>query len=159
MRLVLAVLLGGLIVALGAACGDDEPTSAGDRSLCAGETRADTFSVGMEKPTQMNDFTVRLADTQVEGAVSPPDRGNNTWTLEVLDASRARVRGATVTMRPWMPDHGHGTTPLDIGATEADGVYSFGPFDLFMGGFWEFGVRVQTDSADDRATFGFCLEG
>ena len=141
------------------ACGDD-PQIAGDgRSLCGDETRADTFVVGMEKPTFGDNFSVRLMDTEVEGNTVPPDRGHNVWTFEILDSNRMRVQGAVVTLRPWMPDHGHGTTPLVMEAVETDGVYSFGPFDLFMGGFWEFGVHVEAAEQADDTKFGFCLEG
>lgn len=143
-----------------AACGGEEPSTGDTRALlCANEARADDFTPGLEKATTEGLFSVRLLDSMVEGEPRSPDRGFNTWMLQVVDGSGNLVDGADVEIRPWMPDHGHGTTPLiHSGAAMTDG-YEVGPFDLFMGGFWEFTVTVRSGAAEDEAVFGFCLEG
>ncbi len=94
---------------------------------------------------------------------SPPDRGDNTWVVQVLDASGQAVSVARLQASPFMPAHNHGTAPADFAATSADQVaWTIGPFDLFMPGLWELRVAVQLDDPPDTArhvTVPFCVEG
>ena len=75
--------------------------------LCT-DARADAWTLPIAKPSANGTFTVTL----MSSAASPPLIGDLTdWTVKVVDASGAAVDGATITVKPWMPDHGHGTTP------------------------------------------------
>jgi len=143
------------IAALGLfGCGET-PQSQG--SACATDLRAQTYVDGLSLATDTGGFTVTL----VRANPGPPDRGDNNWTLSVTDSSGV-LSGKPVKVRPWMPDHGHGTTPLSNDATDVagdPGTYTVGPFDLFMPGFWEFGVSVESGGATGTAMFAFCLEG
>lgn len=143
------------------ACGGDDSTDAGQAGLCSEEARADEFVVGMEKSTVDSKFGVRLTEVLVQDTPKPPDRGDNLWTFQVVDASGAPVDGAMVDVKPWMPDHGHGTNPLHLDARLEPqvGTYEVGPFDLFMGGFWEFTFTVDAAGTTDTVDFGFCVEG
>jgi hypothetical protein len=58
-----------------------------------------------------------------------------------------------------MPDHGHGTNPLWNDATEVDGKFEVGPFNLFMPGLWQFTVSVEAQNQTDSALVSFCVEG
>ena len=70
------------------------------------------------------------------------------------------VQTATISAKPWMPDHGHGTTPPRFGAQPlGNGAFSLGPMDLFMPGFWTVTLDVQADGKQDTVVFSFCLEG
>ncbi len=140
------------------ACGEAPPGSTQTR-LCGSEARADTFSEGMQRPSANALYSVRLLRSEVEGQPKPPDRGNNRWTLEVLDPAGAPLTDVSVALRPFMPDHGHGTTPLRHNAALEANVYRVGPFDLFMAGFWEFTFTVDRAGQSDTVRYGFCIEG
>lgn len=157
------VWTGSLALSLGLAlsgCGESEPGGsdvARGEGLCAGETRADTYAAGLVRSTEAGLFTVSF----VEAAPAPPDRGLNRWRLEVKDATALPVDGAELRLRPWMPDHGHGSNPpyLFAAASGEPGRYELEDMDLFMSGFWQFTVRVTRGEDVDEAVFGFCIEG
>jgi len=141
-----AVLLVGLV-----ACGEEPmPVESG----CALESRADTYVQGLEK--KGNVFTVSL----LEAKPGPPERGENEWTFE-LSKDELRVDTATISVKPWMPDHGHGTTPLffDAKRPQPDQAFDLGPFDFFMPGYWTLTFSIESESITDEVIFGFCIEG
>lgn len=141
--------------AFAAACGDETPDP--NEGGCTTDPRADTYVAGLEKQTS-GSLKVRL----MSATPQPPDRGDNQWTFEVVDASGAAVEGATVRVRPWMPDHGHGSTPERFDATPAaGGTYAVGPVNLFMPGLWELEVRIEPEGggAVQTAKYAFCVEG
>lgn len=151
----------GLALGLGAwltACGGDGVDGAGVRAGCVGDTRAQSYQAGMTAAVPSSRLSVRLVDA----LPGPPDRGENTFRLRLEDPVGAPVDTATVTVRPWMPDHGHGATP-EVWPLErvGPGEGRVGPINFFMPGLWEVQVRVQTDgaTAPSRATFSFCVEG
>jgi hypothetical protein len=138
------------------ACGPDETQN----RLCGEESRADTYVDGLMKPTAAGTYQVALMSTMVEGTVAVPDRGQNVWTLRLTDPAAAPIDDATIKLKSWMPDHGHGTSPNNISATmKGSGAYEIGPFNLFMGGLWEFTFTVDRAGATDTAKFAFCVEG
>ena len=136
-----------------AACGGSSPPSA-VTGRCGEEARAEVYVAGLEKAGKDGRLKFRLA----EATPAPPDRGDNSWRLEVLDAAGAAVSTATVGARAWMPDHGHGTTPLDHRARRSGGGFELGPMNFFMPGFWTVTVRAE-GAGGDEAVFAFCLEG
>jgi hypothetical protein len=144
-----------------AACGgaDPGPTGGDQRTLqCAQETRADPYLAGMGKATE-GGLEVRLMESRVRASAAAPDRGENTWRVQVVDETGAVRTDLPLRVKAWMPDHGHGTTPLyHVGVLDAD-AFEVGPFDLFMGGFWQFTVLVEQAGGEDPAVFGFCVEG
>ncbi|MEW5847705.1 MAG: FixH family protein [Myxococcota bacterium] len=92
----------------------------------------------------------------------PAEKGDNTWILRVeTPATTTPVGGAQVTLKPFMPQHGHGTNPADFPGTESTtGEYQVGPFNLFMPGRWELNVHVTPDGgAEEIITFHACIEG
>ncbi|MCC7380315.1 MAG: FixH family protein [Deltaproteobacteria bacterium] len=153
MRAPEALLLAVSLAAF--ACGGDTtppPNGAG----CVEDARADTYVAGLEKTTE-GGHRVKM----LEARPAPPDRGDNTWTFELADAAGAKVSTATVSVRPWMPDHGHGSTPaMFSGAPAGDGRYGVGPVNFFMPGLWELTVKVELQGgAIESAKFSFCVEG
>ena len=135
------------------ACGGTDDGQS-QQSACAVETRADTYVQGLEKAGET--LSLRLLDAQP----APPEVGNNEWVFEVSDRS-GLVTSATVSVKPWMPDHGHGTTPLYLDATPPDtgSSYRLGPMDLFMPGYWTLTFEIEHQSVREEIVFGFCLEG
>lgn len=119
-----------------------------------GDVDVDAYTAGMTK-TSSGGLKVSLT-----AEPGPPDVGDNTWTLRVVDADDAPVDGATVTLTPFMPAHGHGTNPADYSGTfTEDGTYVVGPFDLFMPGAWETTVSVDAGDGAETVKFAFALEG
>lgn len=163
MRRVVVSIASVVLVAGSLACGSDtNPTNNNNNnsnSLCAGDERADTYVAGLERMTEQTGYRVTLAENLYEGSPRAPDRGLNTWRIKVTDNAGQPMTDVKVILRPWMPDHGHGTTPLDIEATATGDTYEAGPFNLFMGGFWRFTVKVEEGTEAEEAVFGFCIEG
>jgi hypothetical protein len=117
----------------------------------------DTYTAGMQKEGDSGTFTVVL----VAADPAPPDKGDNVLTLQILDDAGLPVDDATVVVAPFMPEHGHGTSPAEFDAphTGSDGTYVSTPMDLFMGGLWDLVVQVTgSDNSTDEATFTFCIE-
>ena len=99
----------------------------------------------------------------VEATPAPPDKGDNLFTVQVAQvADDALLDDATVLLRPWMPEHGHGSSPetFALSWTGSDGLYETDSVNLFMGGLWELSFEVTTEEGStDTATFTFCVEG
>lgn len=130
--------------------GDDEGSAAG----CATEMRDDTYTLGMEKSGAA--VTVRFVDAMP----APPDRGDNTWTVEVIDtATGTPLDDVELSVEPFMPDHQHGTSiACHVTAVEAPGQFELAPVNLFMPGLWE--VRLHftlADATTDQVNFNFCV--
>ncbi|EYF07458.1 auxin-binding protein [Chondromyces apiculatus DSM 436] len=157
-----AFLAAFLVAGVGCDGGDDdgEPTTSTTTvtgGVCEGETRSDVYSAGMEVPSEGGSFSVRL----VEATPGPPAKGENSWTLLVLDGAGQAVEGVTLTVTPWMPDHNHGSpAPPTVRATVTPGEYEVSAIDLIMAGFWEVTVDIAPEGGEpDSAVFGFCVEG
>lgn len=143
---------------LTAACDSDtEPVEPDPQSICAGDDRVEVYAAGMEKPGDKGLLRVRL----VASEPAPPQKGENTWTVQVTDAAGAPVEGATFAVTPRMPDHGHGsaTTPA-VTAGGAAGEYAIASLDLAMAGLWTVTLDITTAAGEtDTVTFSFCVEG
>ena len=144
----------GVVLALGACGGHDGGHDAGTSYNCAAETRDDEFVLGLTKTGEAGrlEFKLLTADP------APPARGDNTWQLQLSTlAGPAPVSDASMSVRPFMPDHTHGSgksvvvTPL----TEP-GQYELSPVNLWMPGLWEVTIQVSGASGD-RVVFRFCL--
>ncbi len=127
---------------------------------CAQETRAEPYMAGLEKTGKQGALVFRLIDSQP----GPPQKGDNIWTLAIKNSSGAAQPAATVTVTPFMPDHGHGS-PIraevsELSAPAGGGQYRASPVNLFMPGLWQITVAAQTPAgASDSAVFAFCIEG
>ncbi|HZS40261.1 MAG TPA: FixH family protein [Polyangia bacterium] len=122
--------------------------------LCS-DPRADPYMPGLTKPSVNGDFNVTL----VGSVPGPPSIGNDTWTLEIADKSGAAMNGATITVKPWMPDHGHGTS-VTASVTPAgnDGTYTVTPLYLFMAGLWQVTFTIKSSTGtSDTVVFSYCL--
>lgn len=139
-----------------AACGDDGDHGghADGGHDCTTETRADTYVAGLEKVSPTVGYKVRLMDS----VPAPPQKGDNTWMIQVVDSGDAPVTGADVEVTPFMPDHGHGT-PITTDVTEmTGGNYEGKPVNLWMPGLWEVTVEVTKDAQMDEVVFSFCID-
>lgn len=135
--------------------GSSSGGEAGGSSPCASETRNDVYMVGMEKVGEQ--LAVRIVDAMP----APPERFDNAWTIEVLDAATMQPRtDATLEVEPFMPDHNHGSSvKCEVTPMDAAGQYQLDPINLFMPGLWE--VRLHFTLADmskDELVFKFCVD-
>jgi hypothetical protein len=155
------ILLASL-ASVSSACSSNSASDAADSgapvSLCATDSRAQTFTAGMEQPGASGAFSVKLASINP----NPVFKGNNVWTIQVVDKSGAPVTGATITVKPFMPDHGHGSSIIPQVAAGSDpGSYDITLLNLFMPGIWTVTIVVTTGTAPstvtDQSVFTFCV--
>lgn len=157
------------------ACGQEDTGTA--FNICDDfDTPYTAFSAGMTVAGDKGKVKIRL----VSGDPAPPKRGANSWTLQIVDSSDQPLADSEVTqVKPWMPDHGHGTStaatsegveiadlacdasPTACRAKAAgDGTVVVDDIDLRMAGVWTVTVSVAlADGSSDEATFAFCIDG
>jgi hypothetical protein len=64
-------------------------------------------------------------------------KGVNDWTFELRDAAGRPLDGATITVVPYMPDHGHGASVAPTVTALGSGRYDVANLSLPMPGVWE----------------------
>lgn len=156
--LLLAVLGAGL-----AGCGGSGGADAADGSAllysCKTETRAVPYEPGLSRPSTAGQSTIVLLTSEP----GPPVKGSNDWTIEILDTSGAPESGLAITAKPFMPDHGHGTsvTPVITPVSGKAGTYLVSPLYLYMPGYWEvtFTWQPATGAEAGSAVFPICIPG
>jgi hypothetical protein len=128
---------------------------------CTGDPRGEVFTMNVPKPGDMHALSFVITDANFV----PPAKGNNSWTMKILDASGQAVKDAVLsfpkTMHlsdPWMPDHSHGALPAKA-TDNMDGTYTITPLDFFMGGIWSTFISVANASgvAIDTITLTYCI--
>jgi hypothetical protein len=127
--------------------------SASGGTLCS-DPRADAWALPITKSSMNGSFKVSLTSADY----SPPIIGINTWQLTVADASDAPVTGAITTIKPWMPDMGHGTSVVPSAtAGSATGSYTVKPLYFFMAGFWATTFTLTDGATTDTVVYSVCL--
>lgn len=138
------------------ACDDQAGDEEGDpiEELCGDASRYDEFAVGLSHRGES--LTVRF----VRADPAPPIRGPNTWTMAVESATGDAVEIEGWQVRPWMPDHGHGSgIPVVVSEGETSGQYVLDPVDLHMAGLWTIDLVMEPVKGDeDTVQFAFCIE-
>jgi len=133
--------------------GDDDQTY-----RCDTETRAVVYAPGMVATGNDAVYEIEL----VEATPAPPDKGDNSWLIEVRDATTTTPTSAVdLVVTPFMPDHGHGSpiTPV-VTPGAGDGRFQIDSLNLWMPGLWEVRIDVTDgDTATDLVVFPFCVEG
>ena len=138
-------------------CGDHDHDHANHHhssGSCSDVENLDTYVDGLEKETAAGHYTVRIKSL----SPAPPSKGELTMQWEIVDKDGMAVSDANLMVRPFMPAHGHGSSPEDNPGTFEDGAYNVGPLTLQMAGHWEFRVSVE-GSLQDSAVFSFCVDG
>ena len=156
----LALCAGLALVAAG--CGDDgvDPVDTGGQlEGCDVLEGFDDYVAGIQKDGE-NGYSFTL----VSSTPAPPRQGENTWIVDIVGPNAAPLDAATaLKIRPWMPDHGHGTNIVATAepVAEAPGRFEIGPVDLWMPGVWTVDVTVQNEARApvDTGVFAFCIEG
>lgn len=121
---------------------------------CSNDPRVSSYSAGMSQVGLQGTLKFVL----VSADPAPPARDLNAWTVQVQDAAGNPLSGASLAVKLWMPDHGHGpaTVPI-IAASGAD--ISVKQMNLFMAGVWQITLTATVNGQTDSATFTFCVEG
>lgn len=133
---------------------------------CSTETRATPYQPGMLVTSDAGAFVVKLllnTFTDADGKVleEAPAQGLDVWTIETdAAATMTPVDGLTISVKPYMPDHIHGTTPAGVTPAGA-GTYTISPLNLYMAGYWTITLTI-TDSSGaspvaDTAVFKICV--
>lgn len=140
------------------ACDDDAEDGANDDDSprgCESEERDDEYTLGLEK----SGAAVRVQF--VDAVPAPPDRGDNTWTLRVLDlATGEAMQDVMLVVDPYMPDHMHSTSiPVQVTPIEEPGVVQLDPVNLFMPGLWQVKLAfILPEQQSDQVVFSFCVD-
>jgi hypothetical protein len=129
----------------------------GQASVCDSDPRAETYAVGLSALAM--DGAVKASF--VDAMPTPPTKGLNTWTIQLSDAQGQPVSGAIMTVHPFMPDHGHGSsvTPQVMPMPTA-GNYQVSLLDFFMPGIWDVTFTITLASGPtETLKFTFCVDG
>ena len=150
-------------VAAGAAlpaCHSNSETTPPDADFvsCAAETRATPYQPGMQVTSDHGTFLVKLlSNTFTDSTGVTKDeafaKGIDDWTVETdMAATMTPADGLSISVKPYMPDHVHGTTPVGVMPVGSGGKYMINPVNLYMAGYWEVTFTivqpVQADATD-----------
>lgn len=123
---------------------------------CQSDPRDDTYAPNLTKAGKSGNFQFVLQNANP----GPPALNGNAWVVQLTDMSGNPVSGATFTsIKPWMPDHGHGSSAIPSATDNHDGTYSIAPLYFFMAGLWQVTFAVQANGMTDSAVFSFCVQG
>ncbi|MGZ3417965.1 MAG: FixH family protein [Polyangiales bacterium] len=121
-------------------------------SVCATDPRVQPFAAGLEAKTKSG-LSLKILDA----TPAPPSKGDNAWNLALSDAGGAPVSGATITVKTWMPDHGHGSSIVPAVADSGGGKYALTRLNLFMPGIWEITFTIARGDTTETAMFTLCI--
>lgn len=158
------LLLGSLAVGCGSGSDDGDGSAPESSVSCTSDPRLDAYAGQMEKAGELGVLSFRFSDFEP----AQPARGNNTFHVQVFEATGAPVSGddadpshVDLDVNLLMPDHGHGTSVVPR-VTYAAGSYTLTPLYLFMPGVWRIELDAAAAGSDDvldRVTLHFCIEG
>jgi hypothetical protein len=135
--LIAATLAGAAL--LGCSGGDDGDGGDGGNSFA---------------PTPLATVSSDGAKLRIEVRTSPeqpPSRGILAVEYRITGKDGAPVDGLTLSVVPWMPDMGHGTSITPTVTAMGDGTYVISDVELFMPGQWDLRTQV-TGSLEDSVT-------
>jgi len=112
---------------------------------CTSSNASDAF------PSSFMSDQGKLKITLTSQPQEPPNVGNDSVELVLTDAKTGKpVDGETITLVPFMPTMGHGTSVIPVPQAKGNGHYVFTNVYLFMPGEWQ--LRFQfSGPVDDSA--------
>jgi len=139
-----------------AGCSSQPGTNGGDVINCQDDPRVRTYSPNLSVTSTTGSMKFFL----VRSDPAPPAQGTDTWTIRVVDLSGNALPNLSLSVDPFMPDHGHGTSVRAQASANGDGTYTVTPLYLFMPGVWRITFISAPDAgASDSAVFFFCIPG
>lgn len=136
------------------ACSASDPATPPAAQVCAADPRVSAFKVGIESVSSAKTMRVRIASATPTWVV----QGVNEWTLAITDGSGAPLDGLTISIKPVMPDHGHGSSTVPVVTPLGAGQYRATGISLPMRGVWNVTINA-TGAVNDSVTFTFCVDG
>jgi hypothetical protein len=150
-----------------------------DLVTCTTETRAPKFDPGMSVASNHGLFMLKVLKNTFTDATNKvlmvdPTKGVDEWTVEADSAmpagddagadaavtAVAPVDGLKISVRPFMPDHNHGTTAVGV-SPSGGGLYLIAPLNLYMAGYWEITFDMTDSSGatpvEDNAVVKICV--
>lgn len=86
----------------------------------------------------------------LNGTPSPPALGEDTFEMAITNSDGgAPVTGLTLTVVPWMPAMGHGTSTVPTVSESPPGTYVISNVDFFMAGVWELRTAISGPVTDN----------
>jgi hypothetical protein len=136
-----------LLLALGllSACADPAPEP---DPTCANDDYVPGMSLDGEDGARV---------TLIELDPAPPARFTNRWTAVVVDAADLAVGADRLTVTTFMPEHGHGGPPVEIG-DGGDGALVVDAIELWMPGTWQVDFNITYDGGVDLVRFEVCVD-
>ncbi|MDX2052670.1 MAG: FixH family protein [Polyangiaceae bacterium] len=149
-------LIGGiawLVCAISACSGSPSAPGVTD---CQADPNLFDFSGRMVAASEQGTFQLRM----LELAPEVPTKGDNRWTIELLDTQQAPLENPEIQVTPFMPQHGHGTGVKAVVAKgEVLGTWIVSPVNLWMPGLWEVKLTVSHRGQIDNLVIRACIEG
>jgi len=139
---------------LASACTSSVATPAPPPAFCASDPRVQAFQLGLQSACVGGLCRVRVVEATPASVV----QGLNDWTLVLEDPEGKPIDGATLSIKPTMPDHGHGSPTITQIAPLGGGRYRATGINLAMRGVWIVPV-VASGPVNDQASFILCIDG
>jgi len=130
-----------IVLVAGGACG------------ATGEPAPPPLSFGAQPDQTMTSDSGALT-IAVWFAPDPPSTGSDAAQIAFTDANGVAVSGLDLSVVPWMPAHGHGTSVNPTVTESTPGVFVATPLYLFMPGSWELRMTIG-GTVDDTAKASF----
>jgi len=141
-----------LLGALGCGSSQSAP-DAGDVINCQGDARVTPYTPNMSVLSASKSMRFIL----VQSNPAPPAAlATHTWNVRVTDSAGA-LAGLDLSVKPWMPDHGHGPSVVPQVAPAGGGSYTVTNIYLMMAGVWQ--ITFTSAAPADTAVFTFCVPG
>jgi hypothetical protein len=132
----------------------NDPTNAANCPTYKGPPALMAYRSGMKQAGEHGIYTFEILDDDNP----PPALGTSTWVVKITDASGQLVANAMMPdIKPWMPQHNHGSTATPLVTNNSDGTYKITNLYLYMAGVWQIPLPAVVGTMTDSATFTFCL--
>lgn len=100
-----------------------------------------------------------------EALPGEPERGSNAWRVKLTHVEETQaddaIEGCSITVTPYMPEHGHGVPLAPLVEDEGGGIYHIKEINFTMPGLWEMRFEIECDSSGsitrDELVYAFWL--
>ena len=120
-------------------------TLAGQAWACSSSDTEETAENSSHTSSTQGHFVASFQPTPAEPIV-----GKNTMEIHLEDANDAAVVGATLSVEPWMPGMGHGSSTAPVVTETGHGHYGVADIVYTMAGAWELKIEVAAGGVTDN---------
>jgi hypothetical protein len=136
---------------------------------CGGSSSGNGEVINCQNDSRVTAYSPNMSVTSSSGAMkfillssnpAPPARGTDTWSMRVTDMAGQGLANLNLSVVPFMPDHGHGTSVTPQVTSAGAGNYTVDPLYLFMAGVWRITfTSTPLAGTTDTAVLFFCIPG